>query len=168
MAAGRRSVAAGAILPFDRSGCDLTAHALRALPVGRKEFGTCSNMFCGHSTLQGSSRNAQAAFTESRASHYLARTTQRPDGSWLPLWFGNQHAPDDENPDLRHRPRAGRLSRSRYDEHEPARRGVAWLLSAQNADGGWGGAAEHAVQHRGNGPGRRSAARCRPDAASQP
>ena len=23
---------------------------------------------------------------------------QRPDGSWLPLWFGNQHAPDDENP----------------------------------------------------------------------
>src|SRR5437588_466894 len=23
---------------------------------------------------------------------------------------------------------------------EPARRGVAWLLSAQNADGGWGGA----------------------------
>jgi squalene-hopene/tetraprenyl-beta-curcumene cyclase len=24
---------------------------------------------------------------------------------------------------------------------EPARRGVAWLLAAQNADGGWGGAA---------------------------
>ena len=24
---------------------------------------------------------------------------------------------------------------------EPARRGVAWMLSAQNADGGWGGAA---------------------------
>ena len=23
---------------------------------------------------------------------------QRPDGSWLPLWFGNQHAPDDLNP----------------------------------------------------------------------
>ena len=26
-------------------------------------------------------------------------------------------------------------------DSEPARRGVAWLLSAQNADGGWGGAA---------------------------
>src|SRR5437660_11654873 len=25
---------------------------------------------------------------------------------------------------------------------EPARRGVAWLLSAQNSDGGWGGAAD--------------------------
>jgi len=24
---------------------------------------------------------------------------------------------------------------------EPARRGIAWLLQAQNADGGWGGAA---------------------------
>ena len=26
-------------------------------------------------------------------------------------------------------------------DSEPARRGVAWLVSAQNADGGWGGAA---------------------------
>ena len=32
-----------------------------------------------------------------RALAYLARE-QRPDGSWLPLWFGNQHAPDDVNP----------------------------------------------------------------------
>jgi squalene-hopene/tetraprenyl-beta-curcumene cyclase len=28
---------------------------------------------------------------------YLART-QREGGDWLPLWFGNQHAPDDANP----------------------------------------------------------------------
>ena len=26
------------------------------------------------------------------------RRVQRADGSWLPLWFGNQHAPDDINP----------------------------------------------------------------------
>ena len=24
--------------------------------------------------------------------------TQRADGSWVPLWFGNEHAPGDENP----------------------------------------------------------------------
>src|SRR5262249_25101382 len=70
---------------------------------------------------------------------YLGRS-QRPDGSWLPLWFGNQHAPYDENPTYG----TARVLAAYRDlammNSEPARRGVAWLLSAQNADGGWGGA----------------------------
>ena len=68
------------------------------------------------------------------------KASQRPDGSWLPLWFGNQHAPDDENPTYG----TARVLAAYRDlgmmDKEPARRGVAWLLSAQNADGGWGGA----------------------------
>ncbi len=32
-----------------------------------------------------------------RGLSYLARQ-QRPDGSWVPLWFGNQHYPGEENP----------------------------------------------------------------------
>src|SRR5262249_58638605 len=75
-----------------------------------------------------------------RGLDYLARS-QRPEGSWLPLWFGNQHAPDDENPTYG----TARVLAAYRDlammNSEPARRGVAWLLSAQNADGGWGGAA---------------------------
>src|SRR5438046_3890615 len=71
---------------------------------------------------------------------FLERT-QRRDGSWLPLWFGNQHAPADENPTYG----TARVLAAYRDLHRihtpPARRGVAWLLSAQNADGGWGGAA---------------------------
>jgi len=67
---------------------------------------------------------------------------QRPDGSWLPLWFGNQHAPNDENPTYG----TARVLAAYRDldmiNSEPARRGIAWVLGIQNPDGGWGGTAD--------------------------
>ncbi len=111
-------------LPFDRSSMDLTAHALRALWAWR-------------SLSHGLRTRVDRATTAGLA--FLARK-QRADGSWVPLWFGNQDHPAEENPVygtarvlLAHRD-LGRL-----DEETP-QRGIRWLVGARNADGGWGGA----------------------------
>ena len=109
-------------LPFDRSGADLTAHAISAFRAWRDRL----------PDLRPRINRA----TE-RAIGYL-RKTQRPDGSWLPLWFGNQHAPDDENPTYG----TARvvMALAAVDAPELLGRAVEWLLSVQNASGGWGGA----------------------------
>ena len=68
----------------------------------------------------------------------LASNGQTAPG--CPLWFGNQHAADDENPTYG----TARVLAAYRDLNQmgssPALRAVAWLLSAQNSDGGWGGA----------------------------
>ena len=116
-------------LPFDRSGCDLTAHVLRALAT--QDDGRTPQTIISMNQL-GDLRDG--------GLRYLARH-QRTDGSWLPLWFGCQHAPDDENPCYG----TARVLAAYRDlgmiESDPAQRGIAWLLAAQNTDGGWGGAA---------------------------
>jgi squalene-hopene/tetraprenyl-beta-curcumene cyclase len=78
-----------------------------------------------------------------RGLRFLERN-QRPDGAlsgtWIPLWFGNQHAPGDENPTYG----VTRVLAAYRDlnllENDAAQRGLGWLISAQGKDGGWGGA----------------------------
>jgi squalene-hopene/tetraprenyl-beta-curcumene cyclase len=118
-------------LPFDRSAPDLTAHALRALAAWRSKLVAESP---GSARLQSRIDRATA-----RGLAYLRRT-QSSAGSWLPLWFGNEHAPDEANPVLgtaRVLAAYRDLGQSGADE---ACRGLAWLQAAQGADGGWGGA----------------------------
>jgi squalene-hopene/tetraprenyl-beta-curcumene cyclase len=110
-------------LPFDQSCPDLTAHALRALRAA--------------APLESAAQRHVSRAVE-RGFAYLRRT-QRPDGAWIPLWFGNQAAPRHENPVLG----AARvlLAYAETDpEAEPATRGVRFLLRARYDDGGWGGA----------------------------
>ncbi len=67
-------------LPFDRSAPDLTAHALRAIAA-----------------WPGAVRR-RAAGARARARAGYLRRTQRPDGAYVPLWFGNQQAPGHQSP----------------------------------------------------------------------
>ena len=115
-------------LPFDRSGCDLTAHAIRALHAWRP-------------TLPNAAARIDRATTAGFA--YLARQ-QRPNGSWLPLWFGNQFQPGDENPIYgTSRVLLAFADLGRANDPQ-AVRGTHWLVTAQNEDGGWGHAADGA------------------------
>lgn len=70
-------------LPFDRSTPEITAHALCAWWVWHDELPEALQKRIVKST--------QNAFL------YLERV-QLADGSWIPLWFGNEHTPDENNP----------------------------------------------------------------------
>ena len=65
-------------LPFDRSAADLTAHALAAWQVWREDL------------------PMDLVPAMQRAVDWIEKT-QRPDGAWLPLWFGNEHETDEAN-----------------------------------------------------------------------
>ena len=116
-------------LPFDRSTPELTAHALRAwkawVPCLPKPFAT---------------EVQQAAH---RGLSYLSRT-QRSDGAWIPLWFGNEAAPSQENPvygTAQVLIGLNTLSAGGIAVKTLIERAQTFLISAQHPEGGWGGAA---------------------------
>ncbi|MEX2273633.1 MAG: prenyltransferase/squalene oxidase repeat-containing protein [Vicinamibacterales bacterium] len=115
-------------LPFDRSGADLTAHAVCAWLAWRDDVPEL------HQRIE---------VALDRAARYLARE-QRPDGAWAPLWFGNAAAPGHVNFTYGTSKVVMAMARlaARHTEGAAAtlQRGAAWLIAAQREDGGWGGA----------------------------
>lgn len=121
-------------LPFDRSTADLTAHALRAIHA----WANSSHASHDESPRLLSKRVSRAV---EKGFQFLSRI-QQADGTWRPLWFGNQYASDEENP-------VYGVSRvllayrvwGKWESAE-AQRALKWLKTVQNEDGGWGGTAK--------------------------
>ena len=114
-------------LPFDRSGPDLTAHAIRAWKAWGGDLSTA--------------RKRRVVTATARAVRYLART-QRADGAWAPLWFGNQHVEDDLGLTYgTSRVLVALAELEAGSEVALIDAAASWLVAAQGTDGGWGGAA---------------------------
>lgn len=109
-------------LPFDRSSPDLTAHALRAFAVWEDDV---------QAPVRARIKSATA-----KGLKFL-KNTQHADGSWTPLWFGNQHRDDETNPTYGTAMVA--LALPHFPETQAIhQRAKAWLRANQNEDGGWG------------------------------
>jgi squalene-hopene/tetraprenyl-beta-curcumene cyclase len=120
-------------LPFDRSSPDITAHAIRCWLAWLEDLPLSETRRVGKALHQ--------------AVGFLA-ATQRRDGAWVPLWFGNQFTAGEENLTYGTArvvcalaeviPLPGVWVSAAKQAYA---KGVRWLINAQNPDGGWGGAA---------------------------
>jgi squalene-hopene/tetraprenyl-beta-curcumene cyclase len=121
-------------LRFDESGVDVTAHALRALAAWRGQWQTEG---------QENLLKSPAPFWErigaalDRGWQYL-ESQQRGDGSYEPLWFGNEHQPGDHNPVVGTAEVLITCAELERLDLDMAQRAARWLLSAQHVGGGWG------------------------------
>jgi squalene-hopene/tetraprenyl-beta-curcumene cyclase len=115
-------------LPFDRSAPDLTVHSMQAWTRWQKF--SSPNL----------SRRINTAME--RAQKFLVKN-QRSDGAWVPLWFGNEHALNHENPvygTARTLIGLNEIEEAGYPMNEKTRtRAVDFLKRMRLPSGGWGG-----------------------------
>ena len=123
-------------LPFDQSSPDITAHALRAWHTWHDDMPERLQREIGRATCD--------------AVDYLLGE-QRGDGSFIPLWFGNQQTKNQENP-VYGTSRVVLAAAEVPCSHgldgrwiDAGHRGVQWLLDAQRDDGGYGSIEETAL-----------------------
>lgn len=113
-------------LPFDRSSPDISAHTLLAFQLW---------MDILPKELQ---KRCQASMQ--RMLGWM-RKIQAENGSWTPLWFGDQDAQDERSPVYATAMTVEYLSGLKDPIAQTmTERGMAYFLSTQNDDGGWGGA----------------------------
>ena len=113
-------------LPFDQSSPDLTAHTYFAFEIWKNQLPADLYRRCERSSQ--------------RLVNFMERT-QTQEGAWVPLWFGDQQAADEHSPVYGTATAVDYFSSSENDRiKRMAQKGLDYLLSVQNTDGGWGGA----------------------------
>ncbi|MDH6358471.1 prenyltransferase/squalene oxidase repeat-containing protein [Parabacteroides sp. PF5-9] len=113
-------------LPFDRSSPDISAHSLLAFELWLEVLPVDLQQRCKKSIR--------------RMLNWM-RSIQAADGSWTPLWFGDQNANDERSPVYGTAMTVEYLSTSGEPvAQEMIGKGLQYILSTQNEDGGWGGA----------------------------
>ena len=113
-------------LPFDQSSPDLTAHTFYAFELWKDKLPQNLRGRCDDSSR--------------RLITFLDKM-QTAEGAWIPLWFGDQDSPDEHAPVYGTATAVDCFSTSQdLKVKEMALKGVNYLLSVQNPDGGWGGA----------------------------
>ncbi len=115
-------------LPFDASCPDITAHAIRAIICWKDDMDDNFAKKINKSLYRG--------------LLYLKRT-QRNDGSWLPLWFGNEHDIQHKNPVYGTSQVLVGLSVAKQKDisglEQMIEDGAKFLINVKNKDGSWGG-----------------------------
>ncbi|MDR2563186.1 MAG: squalene--hopene cyclase [Prevotellaceae bacterium] len=114
-------------LPFDSSSPDISAHSLLAFELWRETLDASFRVRCSKSI--------------ERLLIWLQKN-QADDGSWTPLWFGEQESYNERSPVYGTAVTVEHLCTS----HHPlaaalAIKGADYLCRSQNDDGGWGGQA---------------------------
>lgn len=114
-------------LPFDRSTPEITAHALWACALWTSQV--------------NESLHQRIIRFRSHSEAYLCKH-QCADGSWIPLWFGNEHTTYEDNPV--HGTAMVLLGLAAAGGEDEAicsarDRGLEFLKRAQHPSGGWGG-----------------------------
>jgi squalene-hopene/tetraprenyl-beta-curcumene cyclase len=123
-----------AILRRDESAADVTAQVLRALAAWRRDWRSDISIEASHRWSFIDERTILAIETGWK---YL-EAHQMEDGSFIPMWFGNEHRPNQINPVYGTSQVLFAAADLERLESNLAQRGVRWLLAAQHANGGWG------------------------------
>lgn len=125
-------------LPFDQSCADLTGHCILAVSSVLENY--------SEELTRRQRRRMEKMFNQ--ALKYL-ENHQKENGSWLPLWFGNQLTSDHQNPvygtakvvtylkDLSDHAWISEIKRQKLEKM--IARGNTFLIGVQNKDGSWGG-----------------------------
>ncbi|MFO0788741.1 MAG: prenyltransferase/squalene oxidase repeat-containing protein [Pirellulales bacterium] len=120
--------------PFDGSATDPTAQAMRALAAWQRLWHAQSQR-----DLPGPRAKMLGWMVAAieQGLQYL-ESQQRDDGSFVPMWFGDELQTEDENPVLGTALVLAACGELHCCDSNMAQRAAAWMVASQHSGGGWG------------------------------